>query len=75
MLSNKRKLELLWAYILRKGDDMVYDYKNLHNHTYMRQSDELDYLDLITAKVRMDLFEELERDIINIIGDHYHPKN
>ncbi len=73
-MTDKRKIEIIWMYVLRKADDLLYDYKNMHNNYTMKLCDELEYLDLITAKVRLDLFEELERDIINIIGDRYHPK-
>jgi len=64
---------MMWAYTLHKADQLCYEYQNLNNNRRMTYFDELDFLDLITAKVRLDLFEELERDIINIIGDRYHP--
>lgn len=72
--SNKKKIEFLYLYIMRRADEILQEYQWQYQNQQGRPLDQIDYLELILAKQNLDLFNELERDIINIIGDGYYGK-
>lgn len=72
-MTDKRKLEMLWSYMLRKGDDVVAEYQ-LALHGLQRYNDTLDLYEVMRARARLDHWAVIERDLINIISDSYYER-
>lgn len=72
MLTNDQKIVAIQEYLLRKVDSVANAYSVAVADFLEAQTDILDMIEVINAKVRLDLLSEFERDIINIIGKGYY---
>lgn len=72
MLTNEQKVIAIQEYLLKKVDNVAYAYSVAVLDFMEANNDILDMIEVINAKVRLDLLSEIERDILNIIGKGYY---
>ena len=65
-----RNFELILSYLYHKSDRLDREYHQLWEYRRYRVLDEVDYLELIIAKVRMDTFDEFSRELRLLLGQN-----
>lgn len=54
-------------YLMNQSDNLDNRYSELRDYIRYHKADEVDYIELIIAKARKDLFDEIRADLTNII--------
>lgn len=67
MITTDMKLARMFEYLDKKAPDILTDYNNALEivRTY---PDHIELMEFVISKARLDLFAEVERDILSIIG-------
>lgn len=73
-MTDEEKLQQLFIYLMRKGDRLVDDLSGQVKEMKNNPLEILDLLELAIAKDRLDFFNDIERDIVNILGKRYYIK-
>ena len=68
MFTDSEIKEYILMYISRKIETLQVDYERSYRSFTETQVDSLDLIELIIAKVRIDLIAEVEKDIMRIYG-------
>ena len=62
----KRK-DKICVYLFNKSLRLEYDYEQLRNNVWFKLPDQLDLLEQIIAKIRLESFNEFAKDIIQLL--------
>ena len=62
------KKDLLFAYLYNKSVRLENEYEQALINFYWRRPDEVDCLEIIIAKIRLDSYTEMRNEIYRLIG-------
>ena len=58
---------MLYIYLMSKEQRLIEEYNQLRDNTWYRKPDELDLLEQIIHKVRLDTFNEINKELSYIL--------
>lgn len=66
--SELKKLDLVLMYLYNNCEKASDEYRQLRNNVWFRDPDELDLLEQLSAKIKMDVYNKSLMDVCRLLG-------
>lgn len=73
-MTDNQKVAYMYKYVMQVSDALQNTLQQRHANIYRWQYDEVDCLEEIILLSKIRFFEELERDLLNILTDQWIPQ-